>query len=308
MNFRLQTGLLSLSLPLAMALSLPANGTGADPCKRMAFEAHRSCLNEASSDFWLARALCSNLSDPAERVQCTIDAFSDYLEARHECTDIRGERLALCDDLGGGFYEPAIDPANFVPVIDNPYLPLLPGTTWTYENQDEDEIIVVTVTDDTIDIMGVECTVVHDVVTIDGEIAEDTFDWFAQDLSGNVWYFGELSFEYEDGEISGLDGSWKAGEDGAHAGIVMQAAPQIGMVYRQEFLLREAEDVGAILGTSARATVPYGAFTGCLQTEDYSPLEPGVLENKFYAPGVGLVLETDPDSGQRVELISVVYH
>lgn len=309
MKTRITTSYLGLSVPLVAGLTLAAGTVGVDPCKQIALEAQISCRTEATSDLWLARANCTNISDPAERIDCIAEAWEDYVDARAECREIRIERMALCDDLGGGVYEPDIDPAEFSTVIDNPYLPLIPGTTWIYEKDDDGEIehIEVTVTDDTIEIMGVDCVVVRDTVTVDGVLEEDTYDWFAQDSDGNVWYFGELSFEYEDGELSGLDGSWEAGEDGAHAGIVMQAAPMVGQVYRQEYLLREAEDVGAVLSLNETVSPAYGTFMNCLQTEDYSPLEPGALEHKYYAPGIGLVLEVKPDSGEMLELIDVIY-
>jgi hypothetical protein len=190
-------------------------------------------------------------------------------------------------------------------VVDNPYFPLLPGTRWVYETHtsegvERDEVFV---THDTKDILGIECTVVHDVVSFEGEVIEDTFDYFAQDSLGNVWYFGELSKSFDDGQLASLHGSWLAGEDGAQPGVIMKAVPQVGDVYRQEFLVETAEDIGAVVDLSAPAVVPFGNFPSCLETEDYSPLEPGTLEQKFYVFGLGLVLEFDPDSGERTELV-----
>ena len=302
--------LLVLALPLVAGLGLGAGGDQKDPCKQMAFEAYRSCTNEATSDLWLARGKCTNIADLTERIECIVEAYGEFVEARSECWEIRGARLELCEDLGGGVYAPEIDPADFVAVIDNPYLPFIPGTTFIYETVDPEEVehIEVIVTDDTIDILGVECTVVRDTVTVDGELVEDTYDWFAQDVDGNVWYFGELSLNYEDGELVDIDGSWKAGVDGAYPGIVMPASPQIGEVNRLEFLLREAEDVAVALSLDESVQVPYGAFSGCLQTEDYSPLEPDALEYKYYSPGLGFVLEIKPDTGERLELIDVIYN
>ncbi|MGH2728981.1 MAG: hypothetical protein ACRDJI_00065, partial [Actinomycetota bacterium] len=134
-------------------------------------------------------------------------------------------------------YEPHIDPADFVASIDNPYMPLEPGTTLVYEGQSdgEEEENTIVVTDRTKEILGVTCTVVKDIVTVEGVIAEKTFDWFAQDRYGNVWYFGEISKEYEDGKFAGLEGSWEAGVDGALAGIVMLGDPKVGDEYRQEY-------------------------------------------------------------------------
>lgn len=291
-----------------LSLALLAAGGGPDFCNESSFEAFQSCRREALSDFWLARALCSNLPTLQERLQCAQDARDDLADEIEECEERLGARLELCDDLGGGIYHPDIDPANFVATIDNPYFPLVPGTTYVYEKQTPEglERVETTVTDETIEILGVTCTTVHDVETLDGEVVEDTLDWYAQDAQGNVWYFGELSMEVEDGLVVSLDGSFRAGEDGAQPGIIMLADPQPGDVYRQEFALREAEDAAAVLSLTESISVPFGAFDGCALTEDFTPLEPGNVENKFYAPGVGLVAELDLASGELLELIEVI--
>ena len=157
--------------------------------------------------------------------------------------------------------------------------------------------------DETETILGVECTVVRDTVTVDGELVEDTLDWFAQDRNGNVWYFGEISKSFEDGDLVSLDGSWRAGVDGAKPGIVMKAHPAVGDVYRQEFLLGVAEDYARVVSLSGDATVPAASCTNCLVTGDFVPLEPDADERKFYKRGVGLILEVDRTTGDRVELI-----
>ncbi|MBI5433058.1 MAG: hypothetical protein HZA52_09540 [Planctomycetes bacterium] len=276
-------------------------------CKKTASHALTACKKEASATYWLERAKCVNLIDADEREACVDDAVEALHEALDECKEQYSARLELCKSLGGGAYDPPIDPTLFVLGIANPLMPLVPGTTWVYEKTTDEglETITYTVTSATKTILGVECAVVHDVVDVDGVVTEDTFDWFAEDIDGNVWYFGEFSVEYENGELAGLAGSWTAGIDGAKPGIVMFAAPIVGEVYRQEFLLGEAEDVAGVLSLSASVTVPWGDFVGCLQTEDYSPLEPGHVEHKFYAPGVGLVLELNPESGDRTELVSI---
>jgi len=301
----------ALALTLACSAPLLAlQPVAQDPCQKSALEVKKSCGFEALEELWLTRANCSNLPTLPQRVQCMLDALEAYSEAMGECKEQLDARLDLCLLLGGGAYAPLIDPLNFVQSIDNPYLPLTPGKNFHYEKQTPEglESVDFMVTHATKDILGIECTVVHDVVSLDGLIVEDTFDWFAQDVLGNVWYFGELSFEYEDGEIANMSGSWKAGDEFALPGIVMQAAPQIGLAYRQEFLLGEAEDAALVLRLDAPVSVPYGSFPTCLQTEDFSPLEPGQFEHKFYALGVGLVLETNPASGSRTELISVSFN
>jgi len=210
-------------------------------------------------------------------------------------------------------YNPVIDPANFVGVIDNPYSPLTPGTTFTYEAETADgqERDVVFVTHDTKVILGVTCTVVTDRSTLDGVLEEDTIDWYAQDKDGNVWYFGEFTtaYEYDDeGNLIGTshEGSWEAGVGGAKPGIVMLADPQPGESYRQEFLEGVAEDMAKVLRLNASVSVPYGSFEDCLETKEWSPLEPGAVEHKYYTRGVGLVLvEELKGKTVRSELVDV---
>lgn len=205
-------------------------------------------------------------------------------------------------------YGPVIDPANFVTAIDNPYLPLTPGTVFIYEGKTDtgNEHIEVEVTSDTKVIQGVTCVVVRDTVTVDGAMEEQTFDWYAQDNAGNVWYFGEDSKSYENGKFVSTEGSWEAGVDGALPGIVMQANPTIGDIYRQEYYKGEAEDMAEVLSLTETASVPYGSYTDLLMTKEWSPLEPSVIENKYYAPGLGLVLEANAQGGSgKIELISV---
>ena len=117
--------------------------------------------------------------------------------------------------------------------------------------------------------------------------------------------FGEIAKNYEDGELVDLEGSWEAGVDGAKAGIIMKADPQVGDVYRQEFFLGDAEDMGEVLSLSGDETVPAADCDNeCLVTKDYTPIEPDVEENKYYAPGVGPILEVDVETGERVELVN----
>jgi len=278
------------------------------PCTKTAKNALKACRYEALADYWLALAKCENMASREERAACKAEARAALEEAREECADQSDARRDLCDELGEDTYEPMIDPANFVGEINNPFLPLMPGTTLVYEGETEDglERIEVKVTDEKKEILGVQCTVVRDTVRLNGEVIEDTFDWFAQDTLGNVWYFGELSYELEDDVIVSLAGSWEAGVDGAKPGIVMKADPQVGETYRQEFLLGEAEDIGKVLAFNQEVMVPFGAFGGCLQTQDTSPLEPDALEHKYYAPGLGLVLEVNPEDDERIELIDVI--
>jgi hypothetical protein len=206
-------------------------------------------------------------------------------------------------------YRAIIDPAAFATVIDNPYMPLQPGTTYIYEGTSEGEQVHndVIVTTETKMILGVQCIVVRDTVTIDGELVEDTLDWFAQDKAGNVWYFGEDSKTYENGQLASTEGSWEAGVDGAQPGIIMPGQPKIGVEYRQEYYPGEAEDMASVLelGTGP-VTVPFGTFDDLLVIKEWSPLEPEVVEHKTYAPGIGLILaEAVQGEDERLELIDV---
>lgn len=196
-----------------------------------------------------------------------------------------------------------IDPTAFSAEIDNPYWPMKPGSTWVY--REGDQRVEVTVTDRTRTVMGVETRVVHDLVTENGVPVEDTFDWYAQDADGNIWYFGEDTTEFEAGKPVGHAGAWEAGVDGAQPGILLPADPAIGMTYRQEYYAGEAEDRAKVLSVDERVEVPAGTFAGALQTEDTTPLDPAIVEHKFYARGVGpvLALKVKGDTG-REELIS----
>ena len=200
-----------------------------------------------------------------------------------------------------------LDPADFVAEIDNPYWPMSPGSTWVYRETDAEgavQRVEVTVTDRTKTILGIAATVVHDVVTEDGELIEDTFDWYAQDTAGNVWYLGETTKEFENGKVSTTNGSWEAGVDGAQAGIIVPADPEVGMTYRQEYYAGEAEDEGEVLSLDERAEVPFGSFDNLLMTKDTTPLEPDILEHKFYAEGAGPILALGLSGGvSREELL-----
>jgi hypothetical protein len=188
--------------------------------------------------------------------------------------------------LEGAPYTPTIDPADFVDVVDNPFMPLTPGTTTTFDGA---ERIEVTVTHDKKMILGVPTTVVRDQVFVGGAVAEDTLDWYAQDRSGNVWYFGEKTAEFAGGNVVSTAGSWEGGVDGAQPGIIMLADPRVGDVYRQEFYRGEAEDVAQVTGTGGPITVPFGDFDDILVTEEWTPLEPNVRETKTYVRGIGVV-------------------
>ena len=202
-----------------------------------------------------------------------------------------------------------IDPGNFVSVIDNEYFPLTPGTTFIYRGESDgvatrEEVYV---TYETKVILGVTCTVVHAQAFEEKVLVEDTFDWYAQDVDGNVWYFGEDTKELdENGNVISTEGSWEAGVDGAEPGIIMEANPQVGDRYHQEFYRGVAEDQAKVLELDASACVRYGCFDNVLVTKEWTRLEPGVVENKYYAPGVGFIYGVMVKGGDEfTELVRV---
>jgi hypothetical protein len=298
----------------ALALVFSAGIAAAEPtgnaCHKTSVAAKTACQADGKDDRWIAVGGCYNLADAAARQQCIADAKDTRLEKGQECRDQFDARESLCEALGQAPYDPVIDPANFrspqqTAAQPNPFFPLVPGMQWVYVGGGERD--TVKVTDKTRVILGVTTTEVHDVVADETNqtTLEDTLDWFAQDLQGNVWYFGELAQQFEDGRLAGLEGSWTGGVEGAKPGIIMEAAPKVGDVYRQEFSLGNAEDAAEVLSTTGSETVPATSCNGdCVVTRDFSPLEPDVEENKYYKSGVGMILEVDPASGVRSELVS----
>ncbi len=204
-----------------------------------------------------------------------------------------------------------VDPSHFLSpdamaAAPNPYFPLVPGLVRILKSGDE--TITVTVTNETKEILGVTCVVVRDVVEENGEVIEDTDDWYTQDMFGNVWYFGEISKNYEDGELANLDGSWKGGVDDAQPGISNESQTEVGDVYRQEFALGEAEDMGEVISTTETEEMVPAANCAdtCVVTRDFLPIEPGHVEKKYFAPGIGNILSIDLDTGKREELVQVI--
>ncbi len=206
-------------------------------------------------------------------------------------------------DLPQGSDPVTLDPANFGVPIDNIYWPMAPGTRWVY-TEGATQKVRIDVKQKTRMILGIEATVVHDVVSDRGVLVEDTIDWYAQDDCGNLWYMGERTAEYENGVIVSTEGSWEAGVDGAYPGVILPADPAAGMTYRQEYLAGEAEDAATVLSTDERVGVPYGNFKHALLTKDYTPLHPKLVEYKLYAQGVGPVLVLGLTTGSdREELV-----
>lgn len=205
-------------------------------------------------------------------------------------------------------YEPTISAADFVQGVDNPYFPLTPGAKWVYESYLNDgsvERIEIEILHETRVVNGVAATVLHDSVFVDGVLVEDTYDWYAQDKGGDVWYLGEEVDNYENGVLVDHAGSWEWGVGGALPGVYMWADPSVHLneEYYQEFYVGEAEDKGKVLSAIESVTVPAGSFTNVVQTFDFSSLDPNIQAHKFYAPGIGVIKEVELLTGEEVLLI-----
>jgi hypothetical protein len=299
---------------------------GERTCTQTSRAAFKACRHESKDDYWIAIGNCLNTSDPDEEADCLVEAENDYREAIILCRGQKVARINLCRDLGQAQYDPDINPEDFVDFEavlaggffePNPYFPLEPGLVLEYEVFSAEDVLLekikVEVLDETKTILGINCLVVRDRVweiDEDGEevLIEDTHDWYAQDLWDNVWYFGEIVLNFEDGDLDNLDGSWKAGQDSAKAGYLMFAQPREGDIYRLEFYLGDAEDVAEVISLGKEAVqVPYGSFhDNILKTKDYTPLEPDVIEYKYYAPGIGMIKEIKPEDGEQAVLVNVI--
>ncbi len=282
------------------------------PCSTTARLAYQACRNDVRDNYFLQLGKCQNEAQRDRRNVCNTEAKKTRDEARSLCGEQRVARLEICALVGEAPYDPAINSADFLSpeqtaMNPNPWFPLVPGTIRVYRAGDE--TTTVTVTADTRILLGVTTLAVRDVVTRGGVPIEDTTDWYAQDLYGNVWYFGEVAQNFDQGILTDLDGSWAAGVDGAKPGIQMPAAPQVGDVYRQEFLLAEAEDMAQVRNLHASASVAAEGAScsgNCLQTREFLPLEPDAVEFKFYTPGVGHILTLDANTGEREELVELI--
>ena len=293
---------------------------------RMLFAA---CKAGLADDTLVRKAVCMNVADPVKQASCHNQATAERDEARQLCHDQRDTRLATCAALGEDRYDPDIDPARFddprSPTNPNPYFPLTVGYRWEYRAGNE--VDIVEIVDETKLIAGVRCVVARDHVFRDGFLAEATDDWYAPARNGETWYFGEevMNLEVFAGdapqrpELVTNDGSFKAGRDGDKPGIIFLASPKVGDFYVEEASLGNAEDVTEILST----TYSYGAAgaeldelvppelaalfcaaADCVVTKNFSLLEPGIFARKYYAPGIGVFLEIEPDESKAIRLTS----
>jgi hypothetical protein len=316
-----------LKLDSSQALAKSKGG-----CNQIAYAAKKACKAEVQDDYWIAIGNCWNLPDPDERAECINEAKAEFKDAKEVCGDQKEARKEVCEDLEEDFYDPDpqlestvfVHPDTITSLNANRYFPLVVGNQWIYQGMTDEglETITVTVTGLTKEIEYPEdsgqifiCRVVRDIVELDGDVIEDTDDWYAQATNGDIWYFGEISQVFEDGELVELEGSWKAGREGAKPGILIQNDPQPGNIYRQEYWLAEAEDVAEVISRDEESVtvtlggVPTTYNVDVLKTKDFTPIEPDVFEYKYYAPGVGPLVEEpfedDIATGEIVELISV---
>src|SRR5262245_17000269 len=251
---------------------------GDDVCSSTAFPAGYASFLGLQEHLNLASSNCINLTGPGAADACQAEALTTFNDGFAEIVAQFQARKDICALMGGGLYDPVIDPQNFTQPKPNPLFPFETGASWTYNEQTDEglQVNVVTITDQTKLIDGVVCKAVHDTVALDGAIIEDTFDYFAEDNDGTVWYFGEISEEFQDVAIPNFDGSFISGIDGAKPGIIMLAAPTVDTTYRQEYLVNEAEDVATVVALDEHAHVPFGNFKHCLETAEFSALDPGI--------------------------------
>ena len=323
----LQGALVVAAVIAALGLAASAGASGGGDfglhCTRTAILQRAACTNEVADDYLEARAVCGNISGFEERRECLREARDDAGAANRLCRQQRVARLGVCDLIGEKRYDPDLDPEQFRTTFDdsNPFWPLSVGNQWRY--QGAGEVIDVEVLDETKQIEGVTCITVRDTVLEDGVPLEDTDDWIALHDDGDAWYFGEISknfelFEGDDPEIAelvDLEGSWKAGRDGAKPGVFVPANAPVGLTYRQEWKAGEAEDVATVLSRTygygndpaldehvPQALAELLCNDDCMVTRDFTPVDPDANELKYYAPGIGFFLEVKPEDGEIVQL------
>ncbi len=332
-------GTFSAVLLLALALSPAYVQAGASDttvgellaqgkfCSATAQAELRACGEQTLDDYWTAVGICINESDTADRKECFADAKASRDEEAELCQDQHDARLTLCESVGEGRYDPQFEAAAFEKDyaklgIINPYFPLGIGSQWEYRSATQTTRVEVLNATKLID--DVRCVVVRDEVSEKGVVIEGTNDWFAQAKDGSVWYCGEETATFETfrgdrpmtPELTDIGGSFKAGRDGAKPGVIFLAAPAPGDVYREEFSLGNAEDGAEVLSVDyawgkdpkldelvPRKLANLLCAGNCVVTKNFSSLEPDVLERKYYAPGIGVFLEVEPESGEVVRLV-----
>ena len=328
-SFSLRVIVFITPLLAALAISLtPLEANAADNfCTQTANLVFQACGHSAEDDFLVASAKCLNISNQTERTSCNADAASSRTDAKQLCQDQLTTRLSACKKLGESRYDPAFEAKDFDTDFNNlpnpnQYFPIRPGDHWEFRSATEIDTVDILNATKLID--GVRCVVAHDAVKVGGFVTESTNDWYAQAKDGNVWYCGEETAEFETfkgdnpvvPELVDISGHFKAGVEGDKPGIIFLASPKAGDVYLEEFSLANAEDVSTILTT----TYSFGKFPNldhlvprklaellcsndCIVTKDQSLLEPGIFARKYYAPGIGVFLEVELDTGTVSQLV-----
>jgi len=312
---------------LGTLLALAGGSATAGTCTATADLQRQACNAERRDDLLAARAGCLNLTDPAAQAACAADALATSREARGDCEALQSWRTAACTVLGEAPYDPPwnatdFDPDFHQPAVRNPYMPIQVGLFWAYAGGDE--TTTVEVLERTKEVEGVRCAVVRDLVYVDGRLHEATDDWLAHGRDGSVWYCGEEVKDYEvfEGdkpmkpELVSIDGSFKHGRDGAKAGMLMPAVPAAVGAWREEFSLGNAEDMAELVTTDYRygrhasldAGVPRALAErlcqqGCMITRNVPLTEPGTVDYKFYARGIGFFLEVSGDGQTKLQLV-----
>lgn len=297
-------------------------------CSTTATLLFKSCAAETADDFYKSRAICINTSDEATRKSCLADTKTARREASKLCREQLVGRRDACRSLGEARYDPIFDPAAFdndFSRLPNPnrYFPLKIGNKWEYGG--EGEHVDIEILNRTKLIAELTCVVFRDRVFVDGKLSEDTDDWFAQAKNGDVYYCGEEVKDYVsvDGDKPGkpelvkIDGSFKWGRNGDKGGVFFRASPKQGDVYREEFSARNAEDVSQVLSTTYQfgvdpeldRYVPQQLASllchgDCVVTKNINLNEPGALARKYYAPGLGNILEVNLNTGRTVQLVN----
>ncbi len=328
---------LLIAVLLAAVLPAPVMAWGNEDhtvCKKSAGTLANACRFDVRDNYYVTVANCQNLAGRNERRACFREAGEARADENEFCGEVREARVEACEVLGENRYdtEPLlvndfIHPDQVPGEYDrNPYISVIAGHTYVLRAGAEgEEIVVVHVTDDTRDILGVDCRVVVDIVVEeteeDGEVeyeaVEVTDDWFAQTVGGDVVYCGEVARNFEDGILRDLDGSFEAGLDYAKSGYLTLNTPVWGLAHRQEFSLEEAEDIIQYVGLNSAPTEEEGGNVAnpdfscgtdlCLRTFDFAPIDPESTEFKYYLPGVGFVLAVGMEdgelTGEREELV-----
>src|SRR5262245_2460125 len=285
-------------------------------CTQTANELLDACNASIQEDDAVGNAVCLNIANSSARTKCLDDLADSEAEATALCNGQHDTRIAACGVLGEARYDPALSPGLFDnpknPSHPNPYFPLNVGRHWEYRSATE--LNTVDIVNETKLISGINCIVARDLVLVNGLTTEATDDWYASAKDGTAWYFGEETKDFETfkgdnpmrPELVDIEGSFKVGRDGAKPGIIALAAPKVGDAYFEEFSLGNAEDVTEILSTTYSfgkdATLDEGVPAelaqrfcagNCIVTKNYSLLEPGVFAHKYYARGVGVILEVE---------------